>query len=665
MDLGNRVTRAIALGIAAAAVVLPGARAQAEELSVTQVTDAVQVSYYANMAALGELVFFAGYDPEHHSELWASDGTEAGTYLVEDIVPGSGGASPGHFTPMGDRMYFTAQYWNENGAFRNDLMATDGTADGTVLVKSLNNSSANLTPMGERLFFTLPSSSGNHALWKSDGTATGTYKVMDIDVVSNTMAAPPGGRLYFTADDGVHGSELWSSDGTVAGTTMVADAAPGPAGSDPTAVTAAGGTLYFTAHDAENGRELWTTDGTPSGTSLVTDLTPGSASTPIGAMAALDGNRVMFANDGDLWRSDGTPAGTVQVKSVPSSRPDNFETYADPELTELDGELYYTTPLELWRTDGTTAGTVPIYDLTEHANCVSNPWETCPRVIEQTRAVGDRLYLEIDLDWSGAELWTSDGTTAGTTILADIKPGRLSGNPTMPVELGDGVVFSAQDSTARQTLWRAVPTTPTPTETCQGLTATIIGSGSITGTSGADVIVGSDGADSIYGAGGDDVICARGGDDVITGGAGDDQEYGGSGDDKFWQASINGADVMVGGDGRDTVNYTKRSSSVQITLWSSSTADDGAPDEGDNVRGIEVAIGGAGADRIIGSAGDELLIGGMGDDRIGGGSGRDRVEGRSGNDTLWLLDELVDIGDGGTGTDTVRADPNDSIVNVP
>ena len=38
--------------------------------------------------------------------------------------------------------------------------------------------------------------------------------------------------LLFAADDGSgHGEELWESDGTASGTTMVKDINPGPAGS--------------------------------------------------------------------------------------------------------------------------------------------------------------------------------------------------------------------------------------------------------------------------------------------------------------------------------------------------------------------------------------------------------------------------------------------------
>jgi Ca2+-binding RTX toxin-like protein len=60
------------------------------------------------------------------------------------------------------------------------------------------------------------------------------------------------------------------------------------------------------------------------------------------------------------------------------------------------------------------------------------------------------------------------------------------------------------------------------TVTCDGMTATIVGTDSgetITGTAGADVIAALGGNDTVSGLGGDDRICGGGGDDTIYGDA--------------------------------------------------------------------------------------------------------------------------------------------------
>ena len=47
------------------------------------------------------------------------------------------------------------------------------------------------------------------------------------------------GKLFFQADDGIHGVELWESDGTATGTAMVKDINPGSSDSMPVRVPSA------------------------------------------------------------------------------------------------------------------------------------------------------------------------------------------------------------------------------------------------------------------------------------------------------------------------------------------------------------------------------------------------------------------------------------------
>ena len=60
------------------------------------------------LAELNGLLLFAGPTSWYPHELWRSDGTAAGTKLVEDINPGSGDSSPLSLTNVGGTLFFAA-----------------------------------------------------------------------------------------------------------------------------------------------------------------------------------------------------------------------------------------------------------------------------------------------------------------------------------------------------------------------------------------------------------------------------------------------------------------------------------------------------------------------------------------------------------------------------
>lgn len=191
--------------------------------------------------------------------------------------------------------------------------------------------------------------------------------------------------------------------------------------------------------------------------------------------------------------------------------------------------------------------------------------------------------------------------------------------------------------------------------TCNGLTATVVGSGSIVGTSGADVIVGSNGVDTITGAGGADTICGLDGNDTVNGGPGNDALLGGNGNDTFLQGTgPDGADAVWGEGGTDTISYAQRPATVTVTLGDA-LANDGASTEGDRVLTTEAATGGAGNDALTGSSGANTLNGANGNDTLNGAGGNDTEIGGGGND-LFVQGSAVNGADavnGGTGTDRV------------
>ena len=124
------------------------------------------------------------------------------------------------------------------------------------------------------LYFAAGSPAEGFELWRTDGTSDGTILVKDI--WPGTNSSVPGGliaaadTLYFTADDGLNGRELWRSDGTDAGTFLVKDTSPGPDSPQTAQLINLNGLVVFTARSPQSAPAvLWTSGGTEAGTSPV------------------------------------------------------------------------------------------------------------------------------------------------------------------------------------------------------------------------------------------------------------------------------------------------------------------------------------------------------------------------------------------------------------
>jgi ELWxxDGT repeat protein len=272
-----------------------------------------------NLTDVNGTLFFAADDGQSGEELWKSDGTTAGTVLVKDIYPktfceGYGGYSssgcvtrpnssnPSDLTNLNGRLFFTANTGKDGG----ELWKSDGTANGTKLVKDINpgkqGSNPNqLTNVNGTLFFWAHDGTSG-GLWKSDGTSKGTVLVKEISFDSLTNV---NGTLFFSAYDGTSGQELWKSDGTAAGTVLVKDIRPGGFSSYLQELRNVNGTLFFSAYDGISGQELWKSDGTAAGTVLVKDINLGVASSAPAALTVSGGHLFFTADDGvhgrELW----------------------------------------------------------------------------------------------------------------------------------------------------------------------------------------------------------------------------------------------------------------------------------------------------------------------------------------------------------------------------
>lgn len=418
----------------------------------------------SSFVTLGSVLFFIADDGIHGRELWRSDGTEAGTTMVADIQPGSENtfiSRADFLTSFNGKLVFAA----DDGIHGRELWITDGTTNGTTLVKDIvpgaETSYINqLVVAGNVLFFVAEDGIHGAELWKSDGTAAGTILVKDITLNDNGhFYAPSGlanvnGTLFFSGNFGTIAGQLWKSNGTEVGTTLVKQIhsyAPSHLGQ----YTVANGIIFFTARDAEHGQELWKTDGTPNGTMIVKDINPISSgpfpgdphsSWPTG-LISYQGLLYFFADSNGsyaaLWQSDGTSAGTVLVKDISAGN----NSYPSSPVISND-QLFFSDDTaslgrEPWISDGTTNGTMLLKDI--------NPGSTGS--FFELASIFGTIFLSPDDGVHGNELWISDGTEAGTVLLQDIAPGPLASYPSNFVYVNGMVLFTADDGVNGRELW--------------------------------------------------------------------------------------------------------------------------------------------------------------------------------------------------------------------
>jgi Ca2+-binding RTX toxin-like protein len=177
------------------------------------------------------------------------------------------------------------------------------------------------------------------------------------------------------------------------------------------------------------------------------------------------------------------------------------------------------------------------------------------------------------------------------------------------------------------------------------------GNDRLLGTPRQDFLSGGDGNDVLAGGGGNDVLRGEIGRDYLNGAAGDDILVG-----DMLPLNRPAADTLLGGPGRDVVDYTNVTKPLTIDL-DGSPGDDGEAGERDTVGAdVEIVYGGSGNDRITGNAaankidgslGDDVLLGGGGDDELIGAEGRDTISGGAGDDTLEGVNGTADRLDGG------------------
>lgn len=432
----------------------------------------------ANAGAAGSMVDFGGVlyfvgNGGTGAELWRSDGTADGTYLVKEIDPSVNpdngfqfSGSPSLLTVVDGNLYFRATDGTTSG-HGTELWRSDGTEAGTRRVSDINTAgnSAQLHIVGlngKVLFSATDGSSGTlgRELYAYDPQLDSVELVKNINTVSgngldttNSFAVMDG-YVYFRGNDGVNGRELWRTDGTEANTTMVTDITTNDdIHSNPTAFTTVGNLVFFQADQDEFGRELHATDGTT--TWQVANLADGSSlgSTPfITHVPAL--NKVFFIADdlsatgAELYVTDDTSPNELNTIRLTDIDPGEADSLSRP-LIAFNDQLYFAGEsggtYDLWTSDGTVDGTEAVLDVLDSFGNESTG-------LSNFVTYSDYLFFvaafrrDHDNDdgtplQTFYELWASDGTALGThSIFTD---GIGNGFVRNLLVVGDKLFFTA------------------------------------------------------------------------------------------------------------------------------------------------------------------------------------------------------------------------------
>ncbi len=347
-------------------------------------------------------------------ELWKSDGTSGGTFMVKDIYTGYESSYPTDFKEINGLLFFTA--YNANSG--RELWKSDGTNGGTQIVKEIiSGSVGGFSTSAQFGYNSWPFA----VVWQSGNIFYFT---------ANNYASAPGGYI--------NDIELWKSDGTDAGTMMVKDINPGQESSYPQDFIDINGTHYFTAFSAASGREMWKTDGTNAGTVMVKEIMttnaggfnmaaqyaynilPFTVGFNIGSYFYFVANDYAtvptglgYENNPELWKSDGTDAGTSKVMEIhPLS---NFGSYP-AHFTNRLGKIFFTAtdPVngrELWVID------YPVSDGPELI--ADNNWSLYPN--PSSDMISIRFSLQAEDIPEQLTITDSNGREIYSEILSDQK----------------------------------------------------------------------------------------------------------------------------------------------------------------------------------------------------------------------------------------------------
>ncbi|MFU7560741.1 ELWxxDGT repeat protein [Roseiconus sp. JC912] len=398
-------------------------------------------------------------------ELHKTDGTGPGTTMVKDIVP-TGSSGPSQLTKLGNQLLFVADDVTGDGE---ELWVSDGTESGTLRVidtrpgndlygAPLDGLPRILGELDGQMLFTSFDANEDRELWISDGTELGSGLLKNINPATGDAGVKEllvvGNDIYFAADDGINGEAVWRADTVLETVEMVADVSPSSADriAGLTLFTGENQEIVFYNNSGGIDGGVYITDGTNDPIQLF-DRTPQPLDED-GTLFVVSGSRVYFvADDGntgnELWSSDGASFATLVNDIIPGP------TGSNPTgLVEFQGSLFFGADTDATSVTGDVGRELFTLNPGDQSVALVNDINvgTGSSNPDQFTVVGSSMYYVADDGTAGRELFRR--TFTSNFIVEDINPSGDS-NPNHLIDAGGVLYFSADDGTSGFEPWRS------------------------------------------------------------------------------------------------------------------------------------------------------------------------------------------------------------------
>jgi ELWxxDGT repeat protein len=292
-------------------------------------------NFGSDYAILNGVVYFTANNGTNGYELWRSDGTSLGTYMLKDLTTGSSGSNINSFCVFNNRVFFV---YNSN-----QIWSTNGTESDTVLFYS-SNIIKGLTRVLNNLYFfaNYASDYDPHSLYVTNSSLStpqylGTWSGgLDSDI---TIRKVFNNEIYFVVQSPTGGKTIVKSNGTLSGTMYVKNDL---SLIDIDNVVVCGNYLYFTNNPSGTIKQIWRTDGTDVGTFIIANTTT-TVSQHIKSLKCFQENLFYFKGSSSnypiVWETNGIDS--LEHNLVVNNSQQFINLYGAYDMFSTDSKLYF------------------------------------------------------------------------------------------------------------------------------------------------------------------------------------------------------------------------------------------------------------------------------------------------------------------------------------